>query len=297
MMNSIAPFDIKVNDFVDERRDFQKSTDGALRKLEDNYRALGDWALALAAYNAGYGAVNRTIQKTKIRDYWELCEKNELRTETIHYVPKLLAVSYIISQPRRFGLDYWPQAFKSDTIILQRQVALDTLADEAGVNRELLRRLNAELLHGITPPGKSHKLKVPRTHLAYINQVLETENLALLAYQRHIVKHGDTLWSLSRYYNVHIDMITENNPGIADRYLQIGEILTIPSDRELQPPAVRHTETQTFLGTYTVKKGDTLWSLARTYETDPQTLAEANGMELNQILPEGKTLKVPIIER
>jgi membrane-bound lytic murein transglycosylase D len=93
MLNSISPFDIRVTDYIDERRDFIKSTRGALQKLNDNYRTLGCWKLALAAYNSGLGSVSRTIQRTGIRDYWILSEKNELRQETVHYVQKLIAAT------------------------------------------------------------------------------------------------------------------------------------------------------------------------------------------------------------
>jgi membrane-bound lytic murein transglycosylase D len=80
MKNSMGPFGMTVTELVDERMDFWKSTQGALSKLEENYRHFGDWALALAAYNTGLGGVNRVVQRTGVRDYWALCEKKEFRT-------------------------------------------------------------------------------------------------------------------------------------------------------------------------------------------------------------------------
>jgi membrane-bound lytic murein transglycosylase D len=295
MLNSISPFDIKVNDIVDERRDFQKSTKGALQKLEDNYRTFGNWELALAAYNCGSGAMSRTIQKTKIRDYWELSRRKDIKQETIDYVPKFLAAAYIMSNPRRFGIDCWQETHEWTSIPLKRQVSLDALAAESGADRELLLRLNAELLHGITPADRNFRLKIPASYLEQINAVLERDDLALVRYHYHIVRHGDTLWSMSRHYGASVDMIERHNPGISNRYLKIGETVIIPAFKDINPP-VRPASNVRFDGQYVVKKGDTLWSLARMYGIDPQDLAQANNMTLNQILREGITLKVPILE-
>jgi len=295
MLNSISPFDIKVNDIIDERRDFQKSTKGALQKLEDNYKSFGNWELALAAYNCGLGAMSRTIKKTKIRDYWELCRRKDIRQETIDYVPKFLAVAYILSNPRRFGINCWQEAHEWTAIPLKRQVSLDTLADESGADKELLRLLNAELISGITPADRNYRLKIPASHLEQINAVLERADLNLVRYHYHTVRHGDTLWSMSRYYGASVDMIEQHNPGISSRYLKIGETVIIPAFKDIAPPSRPASNTR-YDGQYVVKKGDTLWSLAIKYGVDPQELAQANNMELNQILREGITLKVPIID-
>ena len=156
MLNSIPP-SVKVNEMIDERRDFRKSTAAALTKLEENYRTLGNWPLALAAYNAGLGAVSRAVQRAKTSDYWLLCEKKEFKTETIHYVPKLLAVSYMLSRSRQFNLDYWPETMDWTVIKPGRQASLDLIASETGTDRNVLHRLNLELLHGITPADKNYE--------------------------------------------------------------------------------------------------------------------------------------------
>jgi membrane-bound lytic murein transglycosylase D len=295
MLNSISPYDIRVTDFLDERRDFIKSTRGALQKLEDNYRTLGSWELALAAYNAGLGAVNRIIQRTGSRDYWELVEKNELKRETAHYVPKLIAAAYILSQPRRYGINIWHNNFEWTAIPLPRQISIDMLADETGIDRDLLRRLNAELLHGISPVDSNYLLKVPAARLEQIADVLEREDLRLIRYHYHIVRNGDTLWSITRHYGASQNIIEQHNPGVAGRFLRIGETIIIPAFGDVAP-MVRTAVTRAFSGSHTVQRGETFWSLSRMYGVDPQDLAEANGMQLNQILHEGRTIKVPIIE-
>jgi membrane-bound lytic murein transglycosylase D len=299
MMNSIAPYGIKVDDLIDERRDFRKSTVAALKKLEENYQALENWPLALAAYNAGLGGVSRSVKRTKTSDYWLLCEKNEFKQETVHYVPKFLAVAYILSNPRQFGVDYWPETLEWTTITPGKQISLDIIALEAGLDRNLLYRLNTELLHGITPADKNYELKIPQQQMKIVVGLLEKDNNQLLRHYFYQIQYGDTLSALSRHYSVSLDMIEQYNPGISKRYLKIGETVLIPAFKEIAPYTGTKAPNQSggaFLGTHVISKGDTLWSLAIRYQVDPQFLAEENNMELDQILSIGKSLKVPIIE-
>ncbi|MDR2924197.1 MAG: transglycosylase SLT domain-containing protein [Treponema sp.] len=300
MMNSI-PAGMKVNDMIDERRDFRKSTTAALQKLAENYRILGDWHLALAAYNAGLGGVSRAVRNGNTSDYWLLCEKKELKNETIHYVPRFLAVVYILSRPRQFGLDYWPQAEEWTVIKPERQASLDLIASETGADHKLLRQLNAELLYGITPADSAYELKVPIRQADMIAAILEKEDVKLLRYYYHKVQYGDTLSALSRHYGISLNLIEQHNHGIMGRYLKIGEIVIIPAFRETGPytappaPAVE-PPAGAFEGIHIVSKGDTLWSIAVYYKVDPLALARANNMGLNEILSIGKVLKVPIME-
>jgi membrane-bound lytic murein transglycosylase D len=302
MMNSI-PAGMKVNDMIDERRDFRKSTTAALLKLAENYRVLGDWPLALAAYNAGLGGVSRTVRNTKTNDYWLLCEKKGLKNETIQYVPRFLAVAYILSRPRQFGLDYWPETTEWTVIKPGRQASLDLIASETGTDRKLLHFLNAELLYGITPADSAYELKVPLKQAGMIAAILEKEDVKLLRYYYHKVQYGDTLSALSRHYGISLNMIEQHNHGITNRYLKIGEIVIIPAFKETSPyiappapPPAEPSAAGSFDGIHIVSKGDTLWSIAVYYKVDPLALARANNMGLNEILSIGKILKVPIME-
>jgi membrane-bound lytic murein transglycosylase D len=297
MQNSIAPFDMKVNDWVDERRDFWKSTQGALRKLDENYRYFGDWPLALAAYNAGLGAVERTVRSAGIKDYWELSEKKLLKTETVHYVPKFLAVAHILSNPRRYGIEpLWNEDPGWTRVAADRQADIRLLAKEAGVDAEELFRANRELVYNITPPGKGYYLKVKAADAEKISAVMARKDLPLVNYYIHTIGSGDTLLALALHYGVTVDQLLESNPGTQARYLRIGAKLMIPAFREAVPyerPKAA-AEGLAFDGTHVVKKGDTLWSIALACDVAPEVLAEANGMELTDILREGRTLKTPI---
>jgi membrane-bound lytic murein transglycosylase D len=297
MQNSISPYNIRVTDIVDERRDFEKSTRAALQKLDENYRTLGSWELALAAYNSGLGAINRIVQRTGRRDYWELAKRGDLRQETLHFVPKLIAANYIISQPRKYGINVWHEKIEWTAIPLKRQISIDILADETGVPKEILRGLNAELIHGISPADSGYRLKVPAAYLEKIKSVLESDDFKLLDYHYHIVRYGDTLWSMSRSYGTSVSIIEQHNPGISSRYLKIGETVVIPAFGGAPPmvQTVTVTAPSNFTDTYVVQKGETFWSLGRKYGVDPQVLAEANGLKISDILHEGRTIRVPII--
>jgi len=295
MLNSISGYNMRVTDTLDERRDFIKSTMGALQKLSNEYRSLGDWELTLAAYNSGFNAITRAVQNTGINDYWELCGRNQLRAETVDFVPKLIAAAYVVSQPRRFGVNVWNKKFEWETISLARQVSVDIIAEETGIERSVMRLLNAELLQGISPAGLSYQLKVPAESKSLVESVLEREDIKLIRYHYHIVRSGDTLWSMSRHYGASLNMIEQHNPGISGRYLRIGETVIIPALNDVSPPE-RIASNLSYNGAHVVQKGETFWSLSRLYGIDPQDLADANGMRLDQILNEGRTLRVPIIQ-
>jgi membrane-bound lytic murein transglycosylase D len=299
MKNSIGPFDMKVSDWADERMDFWKATQGALRKLEDNYKQLGDWPLALAAYNAGLGAVRRAVQNSGINDYWLLSEKRLLKNETIQYVPKLLAVSHILSNLRRYHLDpVWQEDPRWVRIPVGRMADLELLSAAAGIDAALLKGANTELRFAVTPPGTNYLLKVRSADAAALLSVLEQKDIPLIKYYFHTIRSGDTLLALALHYGVSTAQILGENPGTEERRLRIGARLRIPALKETTPLAREQKagENRPFEGLYQVKPGDTLWSIALAHRVSPEILADANGMGLNDILREGRTLKTPIIK-
>jgi len=165
-----------------------------------------------------------------------------------------------------------------------------------------LRSLNAELLHGISPADANYRLKVPVEDLEKITNALESGDIKLIRYYYHVVKTGDTLWSMSRNYGIAVNVIEQHNPGLSGRYLKIGETIIIPAFGNT-PAAAPQNQTQNasvttpsdFTETHIVQKGETFWSLGRKYGVDPQVLAEANGLKITDILREGRSIRVPII--
>ncbi|MCL1814797.1 MAG: LysM peptidoglycan-binding domain-containing protein [Treponema sp.] len=309
MRNSIGPYNMKINEWMDERRDFWKSTVGALDKLEAEYKRVGSWELALAAYNAGLGTVLNAQKKYPGADYWELCRRKAFKNETIQYIPRLLAVSWVLSNHRRYGIEpAWPEDPQWTRIPVGRSVDLKLVADHADLSGFDLKNANGELNYGITPPDPGYHIKVPAMYAKVIASVLENPELTLIKYYFHTIRSGDTLSGIARHYGVTESQIRSNNPGLQDRYLKIGQRLIIPALREVagasrqEPgspalstavPGIASPDTVSYNGTHLVKRGETLWSIALAYKTSPETLARINGMGLNDILRVGSTLKTP----
>ena len=299
MKNSIAPFDIHVNEWMDERRDFWKASDGALRKLKENHDALGDWQLALAAYNAGLGAVRNAIKRAGTNNYQELCDRGFLKKETIHYVPKFRALAHILSQALKYDLTPdWTASPEWVRIAPGRSVDLDMLARAADIDGALLADGNRELTYGVSPPGRGYLLKIRKEDVVAVEKALSRKDIPLVHYYICHIKSGDTLSALSRHYGVSVDTIVQANPGIKPRFLKLGQRVLVPALKEAGPYV--RTATQNiairFDGRYTVKKGDTLWSIALAHGTDPEQLANENGLSLSAIIREGQRLKTPILK-
>ncbi|MBL8965770.1 MAG: LysM peptidoglycan-binding domain-containing protein [Spirochaetaceae bacterium] len=308
MKNSIGGYGMRIDDWVDERRDFMKSTDGALRKLADNYAYFGDWPLALAAYNAGLGAVSRAVKKAggtpgrpeASSDYWELRRRGLLSRETMGYVPKFLAAASILRYPARHGLSAsWEEPAAWEAVETRRPVDLAILSEAAGLPMETLKAANAELRYGVTPPYAGYRVKVPASAAPAARALLEDESRKLVRYYLHKVRSGDTLSALSRHYGTPQGMILQSNPGLRADLLKIGQLLVVPALKEAgPPPAPERPEGAAvdFSGSYVVKKGDSLWGIALRHEVQPEVLAERNGMSLESVIREGMVLRVPILE-
>jgi membrane-bound lytic murein transglycosylase D len=181
---------------------------------------------------------------------------------------------------------------------VDRSVDLDLLAEYAGVDKDLLKRGNSELRHGITPPVGDYRIKTPQADAPAVLAALASGDLPLLRYHIHTIAYGDTLSALALRYRVGLEQILGANPGTQARALRIGGKLRIPAlggaDSPPPPAAAPADSGLAFEGAHRVLRGETLWSIARLYQVDPRVLAEANGMDLNDTLREGRILKTPI---
>jgi len=304
MRNSIGGYGMRVDDWVDERRDFMKSSDGALRKLADNFASFGDWDLALAAYNCGDGAMRKAIARARAEgesspDFWSIMKRGLLKSETAGYVPKFLAVASILRYPGRNGLDQsWEEAEAWETVAPGRPVDLKLLSDLAGVPLATLREGNPELRYGVTPPGTGYALKVPAASAAAVRAVVEDSTRKLLRYYLHTVRSGDTLSALARRYGTPMQAVIDSNPGLKADRIRLGQVIVVPALKDAPPPEPEAAtgEAPDFAATYAVAKGDTLWSISLRYEVQPELLAERNGLTISSLLREGMSLRVPILK-
>ncbi len=297
MHNSITGYGLAINEWKDDRRDFMRSTTGALSKLRDNYEALGDWSLAVAAYNAGLGAVSRAVRNAKGEsiDFWHLYESKKLPKESLIYVPKFLAVASILRFPELHGVEYsWDETLSWEAIELDRQVDIGLIAEKTGIDLDLLKRGNAEFNYTITPPGKGQLLKVPAESAEAVKALLADSSAPLFRYDIYTVKSGDSLSVIARRYSTPLSIVVEANPGIKPDKIKIGQRLIIPHLSAAKVPASSDSKINVaFDSYYTIKKGDTLGKISSLYNINPILLAEANDIGLNSILRIGQRLKVP----
>ncbi|HOV94346.1 MAG TPA: LysM peptidoglycan-binding domain-containing protein [Spirochaetales bacterium] len=315
MRNSISGYDMAISDWLDDRKDFMKSTDAALLKLRENYNTLGDWPLAIAAYNAGLGAVSRAVKASgsDTTDFWSLYESKKLAREPLSYVPRFLAVASILRYPTLHGLpDEWGEKNDWTTVETSRQVDLSILAEKAGIPLDILKCGNAELRYNITPPVDTHTVKVPAEKAEAAKTVLEDTNSPLMNYTIYKVKSGDTLSKIAQTYKTPISLILKANPGVNVNKIAVGQILMIPrisgdsaasgsskadnttSTSTSTPSANTNASAKLSYTTYTVKKGDSLSKIASLFSTSVSAIAKDNGISPNSIIRIGQKLKVPV---
>ncbi len=230
MRNTASPYGLRMDQWVDERRDFMRATEASLQKLEDNYRQFGDWYLALAAYNCGTGRLAGVAARNPGADFWTLRRKGILPRETAAFVPMFLALTRILSYPGRYGLEVsWDPSPDWACIPLEACVDLRLLSRESGVPLDVLRSSNAELNFPMTPPGSyRYVLKVPQEYEQAVKETLASATVPLMEFNIHVVKPGDTLSGMAQKYHVTVDMILQFNPRLAPRTLQIGQKVMIP---------------------------------------------------------------------
>ena len=303
MTNSIDGYNMKIDEWVDERRDFWKATEAALKKIKYNYSVLKDWNLAIAAYNCGLGKMKKTVREGGTSDYWKLCQKGLLSKETTHYIPKLLAVSDVLANRIKYGIkDKQAKPFQWTRLALPQPVDIRLLAKETGIPRNILDMGNSELKFYVTPPAKTgYLLKVPADHAEKVKSVVANKKTKLTDFHLYTIKAGDTLSHLSHHYGISVAMIESFN-NVNPNNLKIGSKLVIPvSDPDIKPYGgtmdfsawAPDISEEGFAGEYKVQAGDTLWSIAKLFHTDVQHIAYFNHLELDSVLSIGKELRVP----
>lgn len=168
-------YGLKVNWWLDERRDIRKSTLAAIRYLRDLHREFGSWYLVAASYNMGENGLRRQIQKYQTRDFWALCQAGALPKETVEYVPKILAAMMISKSPSLYGFRHIAQfdPLEYDVVMAPGGMDLKDLASEIGVTTKSLRDLNAELVTGYVPTQiPRHAIRIPKGSVAMVSEYL-----------------------------------------------------------------------------------------------------------------------------
>jgi len=248
MAGTARRYGLRVDRWVDERLDPEKSTAAAAAYLRDLYEMFGSWSLAQAAYNAGEVKVARAIQKTGSRDFWTLAQSRHLKRETKDFVPQIQAATVIGRDPDRYGFDFDDlEPLAVDTIAVPPSTDLRRLASNTGLSMETFRALNPTLVRGITPPGSSWTLRVPDGERDRVVAALAPRRPSVMVGSVraevtrvsgtgdiHVVRPRDTVSGIAHRYGVSVDDVMRWNRLDSQDRIRPGDRLRIarsPADR------------------------------------------------------------------
>jgi membrane-bound lytic murein transglycosylase D len=291
-------FGLKRNPWIDERMDPLKSTRAALKYLSELHSIFGDWTTALAAYNCGEIRVQNVIRTQHINyldNFWDLYIK--LPYETARFVPRFIAALLIIQNPKKYGFEL-PKPdppLRYELVSINRPVKLSSLAKAIGVKTENLIELNPELRHNSTPDYE-YLLKVPA---GYGDKVLAKINFLPrwippeATYIVHYVKRGENLSSIAKRYRTSIRAIARLNRLRRINLIRPGQRLKIPLKGKYIPPS-RSYFRKYKIGEkiiYTVRRGDSLYRIAKMFNTTISRIKKDNGLKSN-VIKVGQKLKI-----
>jgi membrane-bound lytic murein transglycosylase D len=297
MKVSVKKRGFNMDEWLDERFDFWKSTEAALDMLQELNARYGDWLLALAAYNCGPTRLTRIIKRWGTVDFWTLYDKGALPRQTARYVIRILAMARVLSYAGRNGLPCgWETHSSWCRVPVRMPVDLKKLAVLSDVPYELLAVHNAELRFGVTPPAsRNYCLKVPVEYKDKLETALDASADDLMEFAVHTVYSGETLSGIARYYRSSPELIRYYNRGLESVNMKIGMKIIIPLLHGKVPaPAVSRNFTgKQFVSTHMVRKGETLFMIAHAYDVPVEELLFHNGLSVNSVIKSGDRLKVP----
>lgn len=288
-------FGLEQNWWYDGRRDIYASTQAAVDYFQYLYERMGqDWLLAFAAYNAGEGNVRKAIKKNKRKgkatDYWSL----DLPEETEIYVPKILALAEILKRSEELNVSFpeiadEPHFTKID---VEHQIDLNKAAALAGIDAAKLYGLNPGFNRWSTPPSGPHHLLIPTEQAqTFIENLANTPKSELIEWTSYKIKKGDSLISIAKKHRIDVASIKKAN-NISGHMIRQGQRILIPSASEFSMVNNPLNKDVRRGKTYTVKSGDSLWSIGRKVGVSTKTLARWNKIAVNSPLQIGQKLVI-----
>jgi membrane-bound lytic murein transglycosylase D len=304
--------------YIDERSDPEKATVAAakyLRTLSTLFN--GDWHLALASYNGGPGRLQRAIRTARLEDFWRLADKPRLLPrETREYVPMILAAIVIARNPAQYGFQFDAEPAPSyERVTLPKPVDLRRVAEWTDTSVDEIQALNPELRRWTTPVRDTqYELKVPvGTSGVVMARLAEAPNADVATLKYYTVKRGETLALVARKLNVSKMDLAEANYLRATARLTAGQKLMVPrettalmaarADRSVPVAEARRTVPEAgqladdnpsnrVRAVYQVKRGDTLASVARLFQTSVASIKSWNPRLASDRLTTGQRLTV-----
>ena len=311
MTSTARDMGMRVDWWVDERRDPIRSTAAAVRFIRGLRDQFGSLYLAAAAYNGGPGRVARglaryadDLENTQGEDaFFVLAEKDYLRNETREYVPQLIAAALIAKEPARYGMTLHVRApFAYDSVRVPASTPIAAVARAAGIGTAVIQELNPHLLRGMTPPRDPFLIRIPTGKAAGFDSAL-----AALPAEARIATHtvesrkGDTPDKLAREHGVPTSALVAFNPKLVrlkSGRLAPGQSILLPTASvaaaaiSVPDPSIEKYPTSTArVKVHTVTHGETVRTIARKYDTSPERIMRLNGLRKPMIFP-GQSLIV-----
>lgn len=298
-------FGLKQNWWFDGRRDVIESTRAAYDFLTQLHSKFGSWELALAAYNAGPGAVQRSINRNLAEglpaDFWSL----RLPSETMSYVPRFLAMAQLIKSPESFGVSLRPIMDQPYFRVVDTngQIDLESAASLAGVSLKELYQLNPGFNRWATDPEGPHRLLIPASlPTDFAQQISALPAPERVAVENYTVKKGDTLFKVAKRFGTTPAELKRLNK-LKSNQLKNGSTLVVSQTRngsaeyarvqaELFGKSLSTASNKKVVSRYKVRRGDTLSSVARKHGVSTKQLAKLNGLRVKSHLKQGQVLKV-----
>ena len=282
-------YDLRIDWWVDERKDPTKSTRAAAHYLKDLYEALDSWPLALAAYNCGQGGVERAMSRSHSRDYWDL----RLKRETANYVPKFLAACIIMSDPEAYELDFsLERPLEYEEIHVEPKTRFGAIARTCGVGESVIEDLNPHILQGCAPDGKDgYAVRIPvgkaeacRTGLAAIPASERISDITEVTIVKHRVRSGDTLSQIAERYGSSMREVARANGITNCNRIRVGQVLSIPARGYRGYPENP--------GIHRVRRNETLSSIAAMYRVSVNDIVKWNNLRSQHLIYAGQDLVV-----